>query len=221
MQDILARSRDLNDGFLFFLIAALVNNPGKMATNGSLSSFLPVKNHTTPFWRTQPHEVDRLQTTAELPRESDIVIIGAGYAGTTLAYHLLKGSGIKPGRQRPYITILEAREICSGATGRNGGHLRPDIYGTIPTHVERHGVEAAAELASFEQSHIKAFKDLLAEEGDLDCDFNITRNVGVFIDEGQCRRMKETLDELDRQGVTCADDVLFTMGKNAEGVRMA
>ena len=189
--------------------------------NGSLPSFLPVKNHTQSFWRTQPHEVDRLRSTAALPRESDIVVIGAGYAGVTLAYHLLKGSGIKSGEdreQRPYVTILEAREICSGATARNGGHCRPDLYGHIPGHVKRHGVEAAAEIARFEQRHIKAIKDLLAQEGDLGCDFNVTRNVGVFFNEEHARRVKTTLDELDRQGVTCADDAMFTMGENAEGV---
>lgn len=25
------------------------------------------------------------------------------------------------------IVMLEAREVCSGATGRNGGHCKPDV----------------------------------------------------------------------------------------------
>ena len=89
------------------------------------NQILPVKNHTEPFWRTEPHELDRLQTTNELPYESDIVIIGAGYAGTSTAYHLLNGRANDQALQgnsklKPYVTILEAREICSGASGRNG-----------------------------------------------------------------------------------------------------
>ena len=94
-------------------------------TNGSSpnpNQTLPVKNHTKPFWRTEPSELDRLQSTPELPHESDIVIIGAGYAGISTAYHLLKGreNDQNQVQGKPYVTILEAREICSGASGRNG-----------------------------------------------------------------------------------------------------
>lgn len=83
------------------------------------TSFLPVDNPTRPFWRLQPHPLDELRSTPDLPEQSDIVIIGAGYTGISTAYHLLKllGSHDKP---YPAITILEARQICSGATGRNG-----------------------------------------------------------------------------------------------------
>lgn len=79
----------------------------------------PVENPTTPFWRTELHPLDELRTTPALPQESDIVIIGAGYAGVSIAYHLLKELD-QQNRPLPSITILEARQVCSGATGRNG-----------------------------------------------------------------------------------------------------
>lgn len=44
------------------------------------------------------------------------MIIGAGYTGSSLAYHILE----KDVERKLKIVILEAREACSGATGRNG-----------------------------------------------------------------------------------------------------
>lgn len=78
----------------------------------------PVPNSTVPFWRTDLDELDNHRSTVELPAEADIVIIGAGYAGASIVHHLLEATtgSSKP----PSIVILEAREACSGATGRNG-----------------------------------------------------------------------------------------------------
>jgi hypothetical protein len=78
----------------------------------------PVPNSTESFWRTQRDPLDSHRTTEELPSKADIVIIGAGYAGASTAYHLLEKTKDSP--NKPSIVILEAREACSGATGRNG-----------------------------------------------------------------------------------------------------
>lgn len=78
----------------------------------------PVPNGTVPFWRTEPHVLDNHRSSQTLPEKSDIVIIGAGYAGASAAHHIL--SRVKPGSTPPSITILEARQACSGATARNG-----------------------------------------------------------------------------------------------------
>ncbi|KAB8264075.1 phosphoenolpyruvate phosphomutase-domain-containing protein [Aspergillus pseudonomiae] len=178
--------------------------PPNMGSHRRLPSFLPVDNPTRPFWRTEPHPLDELRSTETLPDQSDIVIIGAGYSSVSIAYHLLKHfEGYN--KSHPAITILEARQICSGATGRNGGHLRPDLYDRIPTYIKRHGVDAAAEVANFELSHIKVLKDLLAEEN-IDCDFNITR----------C--LSKNYEDLVSRGLDFADDIHYTPSKNAQGI---
>ena len=76
---------------------------------------LPVPNSTTPFWRTELHKLDGHRSTPDLPSESDIVIIGAGFAGAALAHYIYEDNPSPPS-----VVILEAREACSGATGRNG-----------------------------------------------------------------------------------------------------
>lgn len=78
----------------------------------------PVANPTEPFWRQELDGLDDHRSTEALPGNADIVIVGAGYAGASTAYHLLQKLG--GSEQKPFIMILEARGACSGATGRNG-----------------------------------------------------------------------------------------------------
>lgn len=90
-----------------------------MSSSNNLAPVAPVANPTIPFWRKEPHELDNIRTTPELPEQSDIVIIGGGYAGVSIAYHLITSQQLES-QPPPSITLLEARQICSGATGRNG-----------------------------------------------------------------------------------------------------
>lgn len=83
-----------------------------------MSKHVPVQNGMLPFWRTDPHPLDNYRSSETLPEESDVVIVGAGYAGSSVAYHIL--SQVEAGTKPPSITILEARQACSGATARNG-----------------------------------------------------------------------------------------------------
>jgi glycine/D-amino acid oxidase-like deaminating enzyme len=166
---------------------------------------------TESFWRTNLHELDGYRSTEALPEQSDIVIIGAGYAGVATAYHLLEAGS------KASITLLEARGACSGATGRNGGHLRPDLYGHIPTHIDRQGLEAGAEIAEFEASHVTAIKKVVVKEK-IDCDFVVTRTTDVWCNQGAAERAKASYDKMVAYGLKHMDDVDFYIGKDAEGV---
>ncbi|CAL5871853.1 uncharacterized protein PFLUO_LOCUS6107 [Penicillium psychrofluorescens] len=187
-----------------------------MSSANNLSPVAPVANPTIPFWRKEPHELDNIRTTPELPEQSDIVIIGGGYAGVSIAYHLVT-SQQSESQPPPSITLLEARQICSGATGRNGGHLRPDVYETVALCLERHGIEAAIELARFEVSHIPAVKAAIAKEK-IDCDFNLTRCMNVYLNEEHAERARQAYEVLRDQGASYVDDIHYTSQKNAEGV---
>jgi len=67
------------------------------------------------------------RTTQTIPSDADVVIIGAGMSGAATAYHLFKEHDPVEGAIQKVI-IIEAREACYGATGRNGGHCKPDFY---------------------------------------------------------------------------------------------
>lgn len=68
------------------------------------------------FWRSTPGELDNYRSPEGLPPTIDIAIIGAGFSGGSLVTHLLDSDGT----DETSILVLEARELCSGATGRNG-----------------------------------------------------------------------------------------------------
>lgn len=76
---------------------------------------VPVPNSTKSFWRTELDELDSHRSTPDLPAECDVVIIGAGFAGSALAHYIYEDNPSPPS-----VVILEAREACSGATARNG-----------------------------------------------------------------------------------------------------
>jgi glycine/D-amino acid oxidase-like deaminating enzyme len=167
---------------------------------------LPVQNGLKSFWLTQPHELNDHRTTPSIPEQSDVVIVGAGYAGAATAYHLLK-EGIGAGDVK--ITILEARGACSGATGRNGGHLRPDLYGHIPKYIARAGVRAGAEVAEFEIENMWAIKKVIEDEK-IDCEFTMARSVDVWCQEKAASEARAAYDKLVALELDYMKDVFFT-----------
>ncbi|RHZ46221.1 NAD(P)/FAD-dependent oxidoreductase [Aspergillus thermomutatus] len=169
-------------------------------------------NANACFWQNIPHELHNHRSTEDLPRHSDVVIIGAGYAGVSTAWHLLHNH-----HSINSITILEARGACSGATGRNGGHLRPDLYGHIPTYIDRAGPEAAAEIAEFEIAHVNAIKKLVESE-EIDCDFTLTRTIDVWCNEEAAEGARKVYERMKGHGFEYMDDVVFYTGKNVEGI---
>ncbi|KAK1561554.1 FAD dependent oxidoreductase [Colletotrichum navitas] len=175
---------------------------------------LPVPNSTTSFWRSTPHALDDHRTTPELPSQVDIAVIGSGYAGVSTVYHILdrcKARGVPP----PKIVILEARQACSGATGRNGGHLKPDPYNRPASLISTHGIEAATEVAEFEAKNLPAVKKVVEAEG-IDCDFVLTRAVDALMSDAIGKRMKAGVDLLRKNGVSVMDDVYYAEGTEAE-----
>lgn len=90
--------------------------PNIMTSQGPI----PVPNPTLPYWRTELHELDGHRSTPDLPTECDVLIIGAGYSGASVAHFLYEDNPSPPS-----VVILEARQTCSGATGRNGKGSQP------------------------------------------------------------------------------------------------
>ncbi|KAF5014721.1 hypothetical protein F66182_14204, partial [Fusarium sp. NRRL 66182] len=159
----------------------------KSLANSLPAGCLPVENSTIPFWHQDLHELHNHRTTEQLPESSDVVIIGAGYAGISTAYHLIKGDSAGKNLS---VTILEARGVCSGATGRNGGHLRPDMYSSMPKFIDRAGIERAVEVTEFEVAHLNAIKSLVEREK-IDCDFTLARSIDVWCNEEAAIKAKK------------------------------
>jgi hypothetical protein len=96
---------------------------------------------TRSYWQDPPDDVADLRATSHLPGNTDIVIIGNGITGAAVAWNLLQhgdeisgGGGGGGDGTSPNVVMFEARQACSGATGRNGrsARLSPDVMETRP-----------------------------------------------------------------------------------------
>ncbi|KAJ4252747.1 hypothetical protein NW762_010653 [Fusarium torreyae] len=176
-------------------------------------STLPPRNGMKSFWRNGTGALDDYRSTEELPAQSDIVIIGAGYSGAALTTHILSECDGK----RPSILILEARQLCSGATGRNGGHLKPDSYNAISRLAKEYGMEAAAEVANFETANVEAVAEFI-RQNDIDCDFVMTRAVDVQFQTQHHAKLVEGYQSLIDHGVEATKQTYCVPPKIAENV---
>jgi chemotaxis response regulator CheB len=77
-----------------------------------LSPGLPVNEPTLPFWAVPPANLPTRVNTS-LPKHVDVLVIGSGITGVSCIRTLLKKG--PPGLR---VLVLEARDVCSGATAR-------------------------------------------------------------------------------------------------------
>lgn len=147
----------------------------------------PVAPATQPYWFETPHPrftslCDKEKLLKET-QEADVVIIGSGITGTSLARHLLRSSQLA-GIDVPKVTVLEARAICSGATGRNGGHINEVGYSEYMHLAELYGREAAAKITKFRIGHLDELMKVAKEEGLVEeSQIRVVDSVSAFFDE--------------------------------------
>src|SRR4051794_39092851 len=93
-----------------------------------------------------------MNVAATLPPTSDVVIIGGGIMGASIAWHLAR-------RKAGAVTLLERSTIASGASGKTGALLRQH-YSNRPEatlahlslHVFRHWPDIVGGECGFEES---------------------------------------------------------------------
>lgn len=103
---------------------------------------LPQSSSTISSWQVPFHpDVGRIQSEA-LPQFSDYVVIGSGVAGCGVVKSLLENSS----SAKSSVTVLEARGLCSGATGRNGGQLVKPYPSRFVQLTQDFGIDVAAKV---------------------------------------------------------------------------
>ncbi|KAH6697093.1 FAD dependent oxidoreductase [Plectosphaerella plurivora] len=113
---------------------------------------LPPPRSTASFWHRDPSPLLGHRTTPDLPASTDTIIIGTGITGSFAAKFL------KDKSPSTRVVLLDAREVCWGATGRNGGHCQPNVYAQAPA------------VSRFEVATFRYLRDLVAANA-IPCDW--------------------------------------------------
>ncbi|KFA66985.1 hypothetical protein S40285_06256 [Stachybotrys chlorohalonatus IBT 40285] len=140
---------------------------------------LPSASSTKSYWHRQPSPtLTGHRTTEQLPSSADVIVIGSGITGAFVARELVSG-----GQQ---VVMLEAREACWGATGRNGGHCQPAIYSNKP------------HLARFELATYTFLQDLIATHA-IPCDWRAVGGVHALASDELAVLVERHLAHLRRE----------------------
>lgn len=155
---------------------------------GIVDPGVPVPHSTKSFWLSSPHPLANHQSP--WPTQAvDIAIIGSGITGTNIARTLLhKQPNLR-------IVVFEARSLCSGATGRNGGHIKTMSFASWEQRKATYGIEEAVRITAFEHSHLDTLERAARENG-IDCDLVRTEGVDAYFDQPAFDRARAALDDM-------------------------
>ncbi|KAG4429871.1 hypothetical protein IFR05_014655, partial [Cadophora sp. M221] len=165
-----------------------------MDIRASIPVTLPRPNPTTSYWQDPPDaELSDYLSSPCVPEVADVVIIGSGITGAGIAWGLLNGddensnskgcSNEEREKKEARIVMLEARQACSGATGRNGGHTKAASYRTFLANSSI-SLATAIKIARLEYATIKAVHAFAATHN-IECDSWTGDTVDIIYDQGQ------------------------------------
>ena len=90
--------------------------------------------------------------------KADVIIIGSGIAAAAVAYSVL--AEYKRINKPRRVLVIEARDLCAGATGRGNGLLNcapHEVFHRLRASV---GLNRAAALVRFQLANIKVLDEL-------------------------------------------------------------
>lgn len=143
-----------------------------------MESSFPNAEPCVSYWQQAPDEIANLRSTPELPESADVIIIGSGVSGSSVAYNLLSA---KPELK---VVMLEARQAASGASGRNGGHTKTATYRSFLQNVAAVGEDDAVRISKLEYDCMAAVHKFIKDNG-ISCDGKRCDTVDIFYDQGQ------------------------------------
>ncbi|KAJ9650742.1 hypothetical protein H2198_009967 [Neophaeococcomyces mojaviensis] len=162
-----------------------------MTSTNSAKSGPPGASPSVSYWQQPPDPIADLRSSSDLPQDVDLVIVGSGISGSSIAHHLLNE---KPELK---IVMLEARQAASGASGRNGGHTKTATYRSFLENVQEVGEEDAVKVSKLEYDCMVAVHDFIKQQG-MDCDAKQCDTVDIFYDQGHLDEAKIAVAKMEK-----------------------
>ncbi|GKZ28956.1 hypothetical protein AbraIFM66950_001914 [Aspergillus brasiliensis] len=154
---------------------------------------LPRANPTASYWQHSPHKLSNVKSTS-LPPTTDIAVIGSGITGVSVTKTLLEQ------HENIRVTVFEARTICSGATGRNGGQLAMNAAENYIKMKEALGTQMAGKIINFNMKTLEAIRDVASNFGDGAQDPELTdlMKLRLFKDKESFHKVCQGIEALER-----------------------
>ncbi len=170
---------------------------------------------SVPYWQKDPNPLANHPWAADpgatLPGEVDAVVIGAGFGGSSVAYHWSKHA-------EGAMVILDSRDPAVGSAGRNGGHVvmaggayhghyaYRSIYKYLPEiRPELSDAERSAVASGFADAYVRALhashesiRETIEIES-VECDY-VRKGQLHIADEGDSKEVDTALTLADRLG---------------------
>jgi len=119
-----------------------------------------------------------------------VLIIGGGITGTSCSYWLRKNN-IED------VLLVESRGICSGATGRNGGHMWPHVRIPSNEDINKYGLEEMKRDTLFNFETIKLIQEFI-KEYNIDCELKIRGAVELIRFEDEIEFYRNSIEDLKK-----------------------
>lgn len=123
---------------------------------------IPQPEPLTSSWQVPSHRIVGHIRSETLPQTTDYLVIGTGVAGCGVVKSLLG----HPGSGSATVTVLDARGVCSGATGRNGGQLVRPYPARFAQLMEDFGPETAIKVLRLANRTLEEMHKLAASYDD-------------------------------------------------------
>jgi glycine/D-amino acid oxidase-like deaminating enzyme len=145
-----------------------------------------------PLWHaTMPPMPDRRERP--LPAETEVVVIGGGYAGIDAARELA--------RRGVAVTLLEAHALGWGASTRNGGIVHAGYKWSAGQLIRRYGVETGGMLYRETLDSYRLVKRLIADHA-IDCEFREVGHLELAYAPAHAPELEHARADLAAVGVT-------------------
>ena len=152
-------------------------------------------NATASYWMDDAPFPEVNLNAHPLPDLADYVIIGTGIAGLAATRTVLEISRDQRTEMPLRVVALDARDVCAGATGRNGGHIKSAPYKDFADLKTRLGsADKARDTLRFMRSHVDVLKEVGREvpEGEV----RDVESVDMFLEQEDFEKAKSLVDDL-------------------------